>query len=99
MSVAYKLEPFDINTLKEIDKRKKPGKYIRRHVIEIIDEFVAGNYDCCKVCSCENDRKAHVEVTVLRRSVKSSGHNNVKVVLRGNNVYLVKKDRWERNVQ
>lgn len=96
MSISYKLEPYDINKLKRKEKRKAPHKYARRDVVSIIEEFMVSGYDCCRVCFCENDRKAHFECTILRRSVKTNGYDNsVKVVLRGEGVYLVKKDKWE----
>ena len=98
MSVLYKLEPHDIRELKTRAKRKKPNKHVHRDVISIIEEFVTNNYDCCRVCICDTDRKAHIETTILRRSVKSLNYENqVKVVLRGEEVYLVKKSRWEEN--
>lgn len=93
MSVDFKLEPFDINELKNMDKRK-------RDIRSIIVEFAEGDYDCCRVCSCSyvNDRKSHFEVAILRRSVEMAGYEKeIKVLLRGESVYLVKKNKWEKN--
>lgn len=97
MSVAFKLEPFDINELKNMKKRICSGRGVRRDVCSIIEEFAESEHDCCKVCSCDSDRKAHVEVTILRRSVEIAGYKKeIKVILRGEDVYLVKKNKWEK---
>lgn len=45
-----------------------------------------------------DDRKAHIECTILRRSISSLGAN-VRVVLRGNNVFLVRKNVWDEQVK
>lgn len=95
MSVPYKLEEYDINALRRQSTRKSTAKQVQRDIIGIIEEFIAGNYDCCRVCVCDNDRKAHFECTILRRTVKVHNYENVKVVLRGDKVYLVKKNKWE----
>lgn len=95
MSVAYKLEPFDINELKNMENRRSSKYCTVRNVRGIIEEFVESEHDCCRVCFCDNDRKAHVEVTILRRSIKMAGYEReVKVVLRGECVYLVKRNKW-----
>lgn len=96
MSVQYKLEPCDINEIKNIQIRK-PSKYrSNRDNIGLINEFADSEYDCCKVCHCDDDRKAHIEVTILRRSIKSSGHyHSVRVIQRGDCVYLVKRNKWD----
>lgn len=95
MSVDFKLEPFDINELKNMDKRKSSRHAVRRDVLSIINEFAEGDYDCCRVFSCDNDRKAHIELTILRRSVEIAGYKKeIKVLLRGESVYLVKKNKW-----
>lgn len=95
MSVPYKLKPFDINELKRQQTRRSTYKQVHRDVIGLIEEFITKNYDCCRVCICDGDRKAHFECTILRRTVKVHNYENVRVVLRGNKVYLVKKDKWE----
>lgn len=97
MSVNYKLEPYDINELKRKAIRTVPYNCTPRNCIGIIEEFVNSGNDCCRVCTCDTDRKAHVECTILRRSVQIGNYSNtVRVVLRGENVYLVKKDKWEK---
>lgn len=97
MSVNYKLEPYDINKLKEMRVRKSSYNCTPRNGIGIIEEFVNSGTDCCRVCICDTDRKAHVECTILRRSVQIGNYSNtVRVVLRGEGVYLVKKDKWEK---
>ena len=95
MSVPYRLEPHDIRELKTRAKRTTPNRHVNRDVIRIIEEFVESGYDCCRVCFCDTDRQAHIECTILRRSVKLGNYDNVKVVLRKSEVYLVKKDKWE----
>ena len=95
MSVPYKLEPCDINEVKHIEYRKSSKGCIRRDINATIEDFITSGHDCCRVCIAEDDRKAHFECTVLRRSVKLFNYDNVKVVLRGECVYLVKKDKWE----
>ena len=97
MSTAYSLVPFDINELKSMKTRRKPSCSVYRHVCEIVDEFVEHNYECCRICTCDDARKAHIENTILRRSVNSRWYKNVRVVLRGNSVYLVKRDRLQIN--
>lgn len=94
MSITYSLVPFDINELKSMRTRRKPAGRDYRHVCELVDEFVEHNYECCRICTCDDNRKAHIESTILRRSVDFRGYKNVRVVLRGNSVYLVKRDRW-----
>lgn len=93
-----KLEPYDIMKLKNIPRRKS-GKYtIKNDCIGFIEEFVESDYDCCKVFTGSDDRKAHIECTILRRSISSLGAN-VRVVLRGNNVFLVRKNVWDEQVK
>lgn len=93
-----KLEPYDIMKLKNIP-RKKSGKYtIKNDCIFFIEKFVESDYDCCKVFTGADNRKAHIECTILRRSVSSIGAN-VRVVLRGNNVFLVRKNVWDEQVK
>ena len=96
MSILYKLEPYDIKELKRKEKRTKPNGHVKRDVTAIVEEFLVSEHDCCRVCICDNDRKAHIECTILRRTVKLGGYDeNIKVVLRGESVYLVKKSKWE----
>lgn len=98
MNGQLKMEPYDIMKLKNIPKRKS-GKYaIQNDCIGFIEKFVESDYDCCKVFTGSDDRKAHIECTILRRSVSSLGAN-VRVVLRGNNVFLVRKDLWDEQVK
>lgn len=93
-----KLEPYDILKLKNIPRRKS-GKYaIKNDCIGFIEKFVESDYDCCKVFTGSDGRKAHIECTILRRSVSSIGAN-VRVVLRGNNVFLVRKNVWDEQVK
>lgn len=93
-----KLEPYDIMKLKNIPRRKS-GKYtIKNDNIGFIEKFVESDYDCCKVFTGSDDRKAHIECTILRRSISSLGVN-VRVVLRGNNVFLVRKNVWDEQVK
>lgn len=93
-----KLEPYDIMKLKNIPRRKI-GKYtIKNDNIGFIEKFVESDYDCCKVFTGSDDRKAHIECTILRRSISSLGAN-VRVVLRGNNVFLVRKNVWDEQVK
>ena len=93
-----KLEPYDIMKLKNIPRRKS-GKYtIKNDHIGFIEKFVESDYDCCKVFTGSDDRKAHIECTILRRSISSLGVN-VRVVLRGNNVFLVRKNVWDEQVK
>ena len=96
MSEVYKLEPYDIEELKNKPKRRIPHGVTPRDAIGLVEKFVGDGYICCKVCTCEDNRKAHIESTILRRSVKLRNYENtVKVVLRGNDVFLVKKSAWE----
>lgn len=96
MSADFKLVPFDIYELKTMKIRRDPGAgYTRRNIIKLIEEFVEMDCDCCKVYSCDVERKAHIECTILRRTVDYGGFDNVKVILRGKNVFLVRKDRWD----
>lgn len=98
MNGQLKMEPYDIMKLKNIP-RKKSGKYaIKNDRIGFIEKFVESDYDCCKVFTGSDDRKAHIECTILRRSVSSLGAN-VRVVLRGNNVFLVRKNIWDEQVK
>lgn len=93
-----KLEPYDIMKLKNIPRRKS-GKYtIKNDNIGFIEKFVESDYDCCKVFTGSDDSKAHIECTILRRSISSLGAN-VRVVLRGNNVFLVRKNVWDEQVK
>lgn len=93
-----KLEPYDIMKLKNMPRRKS-GKYtIKNDNIGFIEKFVESDYDCCKVFTGSDDRKAHIECTILRRSISSLGAN-VRVVLRGNNVFLVRKNVWDEQVK
>lgn len=97
MSKDFKLEPFDIYELKHMDKRCMPKKNTyNRDVVGVLEEFLKSDYDCCKVISCDTDRKAHIECTILRRSISQQGFtNSIRAVLRGECVYLVKKSKWE----
>lgn len=96
MSELYKLEPYDIEELKNKPRRIIHRGVTKRDTIGIVEKFVEDGYICCKVCTCEDNRKAHIENTILRRSVKLRNYENtVKVVLRGNDVFLVKKSAWE----
>lgn len=98
MNGQLKMEPYDIMKLKNIPKRKS-GKYaIQNDCIGFIEKFVESDYDCCKVFTGSDDRKAHIECTILRRSVNILGAN-VRVVLRGNNVFLVRKNVWDEQVK
>lgn len=93
-----KMEPYDIMKLKNIPRRKS-GKYtIQNDNIFFIEKFVESDYDCCKVFTGSDNRKAHIECTILRRSVNAIGAN-VRVVLRGNNVFLVRKNVWDEQVK
>lgn len=93
-----KMEPYDISKLENIPRRKT-GKYTAKNdCIGFIEKFVESDYDCCKVFTGSDDRKAHIECTILRRSVSSIGAN-VRVVLRGNNVFLVRKNVWDEQVK
>lgn len=93
-----KMEPYDIMKLKNIPRRKT-GKYtVTNDCIGFIEKFVESDYDCCKVFTGSDDRKAHIECTILRRSISSLGAN-VRVVLRGNNVFLVRKNVWDEQVK
>ena len=93
-----KMEPYDISKLENIPRRKT-GKYtIKNDCIGFIEKFVESDYDCCKVFTGSDGRKAHIECTILRRSVSLSGAN-VRVVLRGNNVFLVRKNVWDEQVK
>ena len=94
---TYQLEPHDIHELKHREIRKSSkGNVHHRNVIGTIEEFAFSDYDCCKICTCDTNRKAHIECTILRRSVKLGDFTNVKVVLRGEEVYLVKKSSWDK---
>lgn len=93
-----KMEPYDISKLENIPRRKT-GKYtVKNDCIGFIEKFVESDYDCCKVFTGSDDRKAHIECTILRRSISSLGAN-VRVVLRGNNVFLVRKNVWDEQVK
>ena len=95
MSADFKLVPFDIYELKTMKIRRAVTGYTPRNIIKLIEEFVEMDCDCCKVNSYDSNRKAHTECTILRRTVDYGGFDNVKVILRGNSVYLVRKDRWD----
>ena len=96
MSADFKLIPFDICELKTMKIRRGAGTgYTPRNIIKLIEEFVEMDCDCCKVNSYDSNRKAHIECTILRRTVDYGGFDNVKVILRGKNVFLVRKDRWD----
>lgn len=93
-----KMEPYDISKLENIPRRKT-GKYtVKNDCIGFIEKFVESDYDCCKVFTGSDGRKAHIECTILRRSISSLGAN-VRVVLRGNNVFLVRKNVWDEQVK
>lgn len=93
-----KMEPYDISKLENMPRRKT-GKYtVKNDCIGFIEKFVESDYDCCKVFTGSDDRKAHIECTILRRSISSLGAN-VRVVLRGNNVFLVRKNVWDEQVK
>lgn len=96
MSIAYKLEPYDINKLKQKKKRKNPNRYIKRDITAAVEEFVISEYDCCRIFNCDTAREAHIECTIIRRTVQLGNFDNIKVVVRGEDVYLVKKDKWEK---
>lgn len=95
MSVPYKLEPYDIYKLKNDPIKKPRSKSITRNVVGVVEEFVNNNYDCCLVCECENGTQSHIEVTIINRVLKRENYINVKAVVRGSRVYLVKKSAWE----
>lgn len=95
MSEALKLEPYDIYRLRDKAKQRKAEGYTQRDIIGLINSFIASGCDCCKVCSSDDEKKAFIECSILRRSIKSGDFMNVKAVLRGEEVFLVKKDRWE----
>ena len=100
MDGQLKLEPYDIHELMRKHKRKrKSNKCIhQRDCVGVIEEFLESDYDCCKVFTGVDGRKAHIEGTILRRSVKIIGAN-VRVIQRGNDVFLVRKDLWDEQVK
>lgn len=98
MDGQLKMEPYDIMKLKNIPKQKSCKGTIKNDHICFIEKFIESDYDCCKVFTGSDGRKAHIECTILRRSVSLSGAN-VRVVLRGNNVFLVRKNVWDEQVK
>ena len=96
MSVLYKLEKFDIYELKNMPTGKGiPTGSVKRNVAEMLEEFINGNHDCCKLCTCEDGRKAHIEYANLHTAMTRAKLTNIRIVIRGCSVYLVKKDKWE----
>lgn len=96
MRKDYVLEPFDIKELKNINTRKSNKKCSRRSVIKIVEEFAEMDQDCCKLHIYNTNREAFIECTIIRRSIELAGYNDkIKAVLRGDGLYLVKKDKWE----
>lgn len=94
MDGQLKMEPYDIMELLHIPKRKDNKSISKRDCVTFIEQFVMSSNDCCKVFTGTDNRKAHIECTILRRSVKASGLN-VSVVLRGKDVFLVRKKLWD----
>lgn len=93
-----KMEPYDISKLENIPRRKTGKCTVKNDCIGFIEKFVESDYDCCKVFTAADNSKAHIECTILRRSINVIGAN-VRVVLRGNNVFLVRKNVWDEQVK
>ena len=98
MDGQSKMEPYDIHELMRKHKRKSSGHAPKRDCIGFIENFVESDYDCCKVFTGTNDSEAHIECAILCRSVKIIGAN-VRVIQRGNDVFLVRKDLWDEQVK
>lgn len=95
-SIDYKLVEYDIHKLKNMKYRRSSKNHTNRNVIGIIAKFVDLNYDCCELCICDDRKTAHIEHTIVRRSVKLGGYDaRVRVVLRGNKIFLVNKHKWD----
>lgn len=92
-----KLEPYDIMQLWELPRSRAVGGHKRRNFREVIEEFVNSQHDCCKIYSAGDYAKANTITMNLRESIKRLDYKNtVIVVVRGTNVFLVKKSAWEK---
>lgn len=92
-----KLEPYDIRKLWENPRSRSDGGYKRQNFRGILEDFVNSQHDCCKIYSGNDYAKANIMAVSLRDSIKRFDYKNtVMVVVRGNNVFLVKKRAWEK---
>ena len=92
-----KLEPYDIRKLWGHPISRSDGGYKRRNFRKVLEDFVNSQHDCCKIYSGDDYAKANIMAVSLRDSIKRFDYKNtVKVVVRGNNVFLVKKRAWEK---
>ena len=95
MSETLKLETYDIYQLRDKVKQRKSEKSEKRNIVELIENFIDSECNCCRVCSCDDSKQALMESSGLRRTIRNEGFRNVITILRGTEVFLVKKDRWE----
>lgn len=92
-----KLEPYDIRKLWENPRSRSDGGYKRQNFRGILEVFVNSQHDCCKIYSGNDYAKANIMAVSLRDSIKRFDYKNTgMVVVRGNNVFLVKKRAWEK---
>lgn len=89
------LIPYSIEALQKMPKHKGPTNG-PRNIIDILEEFVNKNHDCCVVSRCDSNELAHMDCTAFNRVIKRENYINVKIVRRGSTVFLVKKDAWEK---
>lgn len=96
MSEAYKLEPYDIEKLKRMPKKKSVKGYTKRNIKAIVEEFADSNYDCCRIYVSKDNMDAHVVASNIRDAIRRCDYvNKIKVVIRHEEIFLVKKSAWE----
>ena len=97
MAGVLKLEPYDVEKLKKRPKKKHIKGYVKRNTKAIVEEFADSEYDCCKVCTCKDNMEAHMDSANIRDAIKRCGYENkIKIVVRHTELFLVKKNAWEK---
>ena len=91
-----KLEPYDIEKLKRMPKKKSVKGYTKRDNKAIVEEFSNSNYDCCRIYVSKDNMDAHVVSSNIRDAIRRCDYINIiKVIIRHEEIFLVKKSAWE----
>lgn len=90
-----KLEPYDIEKLKRMPKKKAVKGYTKRDNKAIVEEFADSGYDCCRIYVCNDNMDAHVVSSNIRDTIRRCDYmNKIKVIIRHTEIFLVKKIAW-----
>jgi hypothetical protein len=83
--------------LVKVERREIKRRFKRTSLLKLLDEFVAGGYECARV-----DDTTYVSASsgqsAINKAIKRFGFVGIKAVSQNNQIYIIKDDAEAENV-